>query len=213
MKDHPAMKHAPLSPLLLAGALFATNSLAQEAAPPAAEATEAAAPATDAVEATVEAATEATVEATAEATTEATAEASAEAATTEPAPAASAAPAGELNATVQAAIGAPEAGKAQVVFFRPSKFVGGAVKFKVREGEVELGKLGSGRYFVANLEPGAHVFTVHSEAKDVTNVELEAGETYFMAGSISMGVMVGRPNLAPSDAAAFEAALKKLKKG
>jgi hypothetical protein len=202
------MKHATLSPLLLAGALFAGNAFAQEAAPPAAEATETAAPASDAVEATTATTTEATAEATAEATPEATAEA-----TAAPAPAAAPAAAGVLNPDVQAAIGAPEPGKAQVVFFRPSKFVGGAVKFKVREGEVELGKLGSGRYFVANLEPGAHVFTVHSESKDVTNVELEAGETYFIAGSISMGVMVGRPNLAPSDAAAFEAVMKKLKKG
>jgi len=112
---------------------------------------------------------------------------------------------------VAAAVGAPEAGKARVVFFRPSKFAGGAVKFKVREGEAELGQLSSGRYFVKDLEPGAHVFTVHSEAKDVTNVELEAGQTYFFAGSISMGVMVGHPNLSPSDAAAFEAALKKMK--
>jgi hypothetical protein len=34
---------------------------------------------------------------------------------------------------------APAEGKAQVVFFRPKKFVGGAVGFIVREGETELG--------------------------------------------------------------------------
>ena len=201
------MKSTTLSPLLLAGVLLASPAFAQEAAPPAAEASEAAeAPA---------------AEATAEATVEATAEAAAPAADAqvEAAPAAAvdapvteATSSGAFTPAVQAAIGAPEAGKAQVVFFRPSKFTGGAIKFKVREGEAELGQLGSGRYFVRNIVPGAHAFTVHSEAKDVTTVELEAGETYFIAGSISMGVMVGRPNLAPSDATAFEAALKKMKK-
>ena len=208
------MKQSTLSPLLLAGALFAGTAFAQDAAPPAAE-TEAA----KAVEATPEAAAAPANEAT-----DAAAAPAAEAApATDAAPAAEAAPAadaapapatsisGSMSATVAAAVGAPTAGKARVVFFRPSKFTGGAVKFKVREGEAELGQLANGRWFVRDIEPGEHAFTVHSEAKDVTNVELEAGETYFFAGSISMGMMVGRPNLAPSDAAAFEAVMKKMK--
>ena len=90
-----------------------------------------------------------------------------------------------------------------MVFFRESKFVGAMVGFKVREGEQELGKLSNGTYFVAQVPAGAHAFTVHSEAKDVLNLEVERGQTYYVQGSISMGVMVGRPNLAPSDAATF----------
>ena len=46
-------------------------------------------------------------------------------------------------------------------------------------------------------EPGAHAYTVHSEAKDVLNLEVEAGETYFVSGGVSMGVLAGRPNLSP----------------
>lgn len=98
-----------------------------------------------------------------------------------------------------------------VVFFRESRFAGAAVSFKVREGETELGKLSSGTYFIAQLAPGAHEFTVHSEAKDVLNLEVEAGETYYIQGSISMGFMVGRPNLAPSDEATFNSMKAKLK--
>jgi hypothetical protein len=186
------MKQATLSPLLLAGALCASNAFAQEAAAPPAEAekTTEAAPATDAASADAAAAPAAQAE-TAAPVVQATASA--------------------LSPAVQTVVGAPAAGKARVVFFRPSKFAGGAVKFKVREGETELGQLASGRWFVRDMEPGEHAFTVHSEAKDVTNAELEAGQTYFFNGSISMGVMVGHPNLSPSDAAAFEAALKKMK--
>jgi len=97
----------------------------------------------------------------------------------------------------------PSGDMGTVVFFRESKFAGAAVSFKVREGERELGKLSSGTYFTMQLPTGAHAFTVHSEAKDVLNIEIERGETYYVRGSISMGLLMGRPNLAPSDAATF----------
>ncbi|WP_363796437.1 DUF2846 domain-containing protein [Lysobacter firmicutimachus] len=132
--------------------------------------------------------------------------AAAPAAASAPAPIAYAAP------TVSSGrIAPPPAGKGQVVFFRPSNFVGGMIGFKVREGKTELGKLRSGKYFVAAVEPGAHEYVVHSEAKDVLNLEVEAGETYYVQGSITMGLLVGRPNLSPSDRAAFEAVADKLK--
>jgi hypothetical protein len=108
-------------------------------------------------------------------------------------------------------ISAPPEGMGQIVFFRESKFVGAAIGYKVREGETELGKLRNGTYFVHVATPGAHAYTVHSEAKDVLNLEVEAGETYFVAGGISMGVLAGRPNLSPSDQAAYTAIAAKLK--
>ncbi|MFD0740022.1 DUF2846 domain-containing protein [Lysobacter koreensis] len=108
-------------------------------------------------------------------------------------------------------IGAAPEGKGQIVFFRPSKFTGAAIGFKVREGKTELGKLRNGKYFVAQVEPGAHEYTVHSEAKDVLNLEVEAGETYYVQGTITMGFMAGRPNLSPSDQATFDGMSDKLK--
>lgn len=131
----------------------------------------------------------------------------------EPAPAA-ASPASEAATTVAPATGPGiEASKdmGTVVFFRESNFAGAAVSFKVREGATELGKLSNGSYFVAKLPPGVHEFTVHSEAKDVLNLEVEAGEIYYLQGSISMGLLVGRPNLAPSDEATFNSMRSKLK--
>lgn len=108
-------------------------------------------------------------------------------------------------------IGAAPEGKGQIVFFRPSRFAGGAIGFKVREGTTELGKLRSGRYFVAAIEPGIHEYVVHSEAKDVLTMEVEAGETYYVQGTITMGIMAGRPNLSPSDQATFDGMANKLK--
>ncbi|MGH8050339.1 MAG: DUF2846 domain-containing protein [Arenimonas sp.] len=136
--------------------------------------------------------------------------------TTDAAPQAVAAPAvdtatSQIPEDVLNVVGKPETGKALIVFFRANRFAGAAVSFKVREGEVELGKLKSGSYILAQVEPGKHTYTVHSEAKDVTNIEAEEGETYFIAGTISMGLMVGRPNLTPSDAAKFQSEMKKMK--
>lgn len=122
-----------------------------------------------------------------------------------------AAPAAAAPAAANSKVGAPQDGKALVVFFRPSKFTGAAIGFKVREGETELGKLRNGKYFVANVEPGTHQYTVHSEAKDVLTMEVEAGETYYVQGTITMGFMAGRPNLSPSDQATFDGMADKLK--
>jgi hypothetical protein len=153
---------------------------------------------------------EATAPAAAPAPAEPAAAAPAESAA--PAPAAeSAAPAAPVAGGVVAPgeIGQPPAGYGQIVFFRPSKFVGMAVGFKVREAGEELGLMKNGSYFVIAATPGRHEYEVYSEAKDILPVEV--GEVYYVSGSLSMGVMVGRPNLTPSDAAAFEAVRAKLK--
>jgi hypothetical protein len=122
-----------------------------------------------------------------------------------------AAPATKAAVSPPASAAAPSGDKGTVVFFREKKFAGAAVSFKVREGEQELGKLSSGTYFTAAVPAGPHAFTVHSEAKDVLNLEVESGETYYVQGSVSMGLMVGRPNLAPSSEAAFNGMKEKLK--
>ncbi len=106
---------------------------------------------------------------------------------------------------------AGDEGHASVVFFRPKKMMGAAIGYKVREGEVELGKLRNGTYFVLKVAPGRHQYTVHSEAKDVLTLEAEAGETYYVMGSLGMGIVAGRPNLSPSDQATFESMKDKLK--
>ena len=115
------------------------------------------------------------------------------------------------SAPANGAIGAPPEGRGQIVFFRDKKFTGAAIRYKVREGATELGKLSNGSYFVHVAEPGAHEYTVHSEAKDILNLEVEAGETYYVIGGITMGFLAGRPNLSPSDQAAFDGMKAKLK--
>lgn len=170
-------------------ALIAAPVSAQDAAPAAAEAAEA------------------TPETTAEAASEAAAPA-------EPADEAAAAASPAAPEKMAGMFDPPPADKGQIVFYRPGG-AGGMVGCMVREGEGEaekaLSKLTGNRYFVHVAEPGAHEYWVKSEATDKLNLEIEPGETYFVKCKISMGIMVGRPNLSPSDLPEFQKYQAKLK--
>ena len=135
-------------------------------------------------------------------------------AATDSAPAAPATEATEpesSSATAPAGSATVDSGTGTVIFFRPSKFVGAAVGFKVRENGQELGKLRNGKYFVLQAPAGVHQYEVHSETKDVLTLEVEAGQTYYVQGVLGVGIVAGRPNLTPSDAATFEGMKAKLK--
>jgi Protein of unknown function (DUF2846) len=103
-----------------------------------------------------------------------------------------------------AVISAPEAGKGQIVFFRTGGLVGAAISCNVRENDALIGGLSGGKYFVVQAEPGKHVYTTKSEAKDILNMEIESGETYYVRCTIGAGIAAGRPNLSPVDKALFD---------
>jgi hypothetical protein len=107
------------------------------------------------------------------------------------------------------AIPAPPAGKGQIVFFRPGG-MGFALGCSVNENGQKISSLGAGKYFVLVTEPGKHEYTVKSEAKDALTLEVEADETQYAKCRIKMGIMVGRPDLAPATEAEFRES-KKLK--
>jgi hypothetical protein len=99
----------------------------------------------------------------------------------------------------------PPAGQGQIVFWRPGSIAGATLGCGVNLGTERISALGRGKYFLLNLEPGAYEFNAKSEAKDTLNLEVESGEVYFVKCTIRMGIMVGRPNLAPSNLAEFAA--------
>lgn len=126
------------------------------------------------------------------------------------APAPVAAPVAAAPAVAQLnPIDAPPPGMGQVVFYRPSRLVGMALSFSVRDGNKGVGKLTNGTYFVLPVEPGIKEYNISSEARDTLRLEVDEGETYYVVQSIAMGVWAGRPNLTPSSEDAFQA--KKLK--
>lgn len=131
--------------------------------------------------------------------------------TTEPTtPAAEQAPAETSDAApLPSMISAPPEGKGQIVFFRPNRFVGAALSFTVRENDVALGRLPNARYFVHVAEPGIHEYEIGRN--DTMRIEIEPGTTYFVMQNTTMGVVAGRAVLTPSDQAAFEAAVGRMR--
>ncbi|WP_395645119.1 DUF2846 domain-containing protein [Terricaulis sp.] len=106
-------------------------------------------------------------------------------------------------------ISAPPEGKGQIVFFRPNRFVGAALSFTVRENDAALGRLPNARYFVHVAEPGIHEYEIGRN--DTMRIEIEPGATYFVMQNTTMGVVAGRAVLTPSDQAAFEAAVGRMR--
>jgi hypothetical protein len=143
--------------------------------------------------------------------TEPTAQATEQPATTEETPAEAAqeqAPAVEAP-PLPGGLTPPPEGKGQIVFFRPNRFTGGALTFTVRENEVPLGRLSSGRYFVHAADAGIHEYEVGNN--DTMRMEIEPGETYFVVNNIQMGIVAGRAVLAPSTPSEFSAALPRMR--
>jgi len=108
------------------------------------------------------------------------------------------------------AIAAPPEGKGQIVFFRRGG-IGPLISCAVSENGARVSRLPPGKYFVLVSTPGAHSYTVSSEAKDTLNLEVEAGETQYAKCNIRMGIVAGRPNLAPSTKEEFDKGAGKLK--
>ncbi len=126
-------------------------------------------------------------------------------------PAAETAPAAEATPAqaLPSGISAPPEGKGQIVFFRPSRFVGAALSFTVRENGADLGRLPNGRYFVHVAEPGIHEYEIGRN--DTIRMEIEPGTTYYAIQSTQMGIVAGRAVLSPSDQAAFEQAAGRMR--
>lgn len=102
-----------------------------------------------------------------------------------------------------AAVPAPAPGMGQVVFYR-SSMMGALISCRVHENGEVVNKLPPGKYFIHQTTPGAHEYSVKSEAKDTIRVEVEEGETQYVRCAIGMGIGVGRPNLSPQSRADFD---------
>jgi hypothetical protein len=98
-----------------------------------------------------------------------------------------------------------------LVFFRERSTRGIIVVYKVREGKNVLGRLSSGTWFKVEVPVGRHVYRVHSEASNDLAIEVEPGATHYIIGGVSLGFLIGQPNLAASNRYTFEHLLPTLK--
>lgn len=112
-------------------------------------------------------------------------------------------------------LGAPQPGKAMVVFYRPGSLMGVAMGCTVREGQdaakVEIARLGSGKYWVHAAEPGKHDYRTEGERSDLVTLNVEPGQTYFVKCVIGVGIAAGSARIETADAADFAKKAKGLK--
>jgi hypothetical protein len=85
--------------------------------------------------------------------------------------------------------------KATVYIYRVPGFAGGAISYTVSANGVEVSKLPSGGYFVYYAKPGETEISAHTEAKTSVTLDTKAGESYYVKGTVGMGVFVGHPHL------------------
>jgi hypothetical protein len=105
----------------------------------------------------------------------------------------------------------PPAGKGQIVFYRKPLFSLVSFNWIVRDGKSEICLMEAGTYCVADVDPGTHTYEVHSESKNDLTLEIDSGETYYVIGGISMGIIVNHPTIAPAQKAQFDALSARLK--
>lgn len=105
----------------------------------------------------------------------------------------------------------PPAGKGEVVFYRKPLFSLVPFNWIAREGKTEICEMEAGTYCIAIVDPGTHTYEVHSEAKNDLTIEVDDGETYYILGGISMGLVVNHPNISPAQKIDFDALSYKLK--
>lgn len=98
----------------------------------------------------------------------------------------------------EAAAQAP-AGKGLVYIYRPGKFMGGGVVFDVHAGPKAdnhpVVELASGGYFPYYAEPGELELWSKTESTSSVTLDVKAGQTAYVRGSIGVGFFVGRPSL------------------
>ena len=89
---------------------------------------------------------------------------------------------------------AASAQTATVYIYRYKQFVGSALAPSVYCDDVELARADNGRYFTASIDAGKHSFRSNDRQSGV-DMDLKAGQSYFIRVEIAAGVMKGHGRL------------------
>jgi hypothetical protein len=89
---------------------------------------------------------------------------------------------------------AAQSDRATVYIYRPGSF-GAAVRPNVNANGVPLAEMQAQGYFVYHAAPGELELTAKTEASSSVTLDIKAGQTYYVKGSVGMGFFVGHPHL------------------
>ena len=85
--------------------------------------------------------------------------------------------------------------KGLVYIYRPSSFIGGGVSYDVKVGETAVTTLYNGGYYPYLSSTGEVEFWAKTESKSSVTLDVRAGQTYYIKGTVGVGIFVGRPHL------------------
>ena len=89
----------------------------------------------------------------------------------------------------------PDETSGVVYFVRDSAFGGAGISYFIFEDTTKIGLLKSGTYFIHKTTPGKHTYYAETEARSSVTLDVEAGKTYYVEGSVGLGFLAGRPQL------------------
>jgi hypothetical protein len=96
----------------------------------------------------------------------------------------------------------PNQENGRIYVYRTSAFTGGGINFPVNlTGASTQGVCKAGGYFYFDLKPGKHILWAKSDITSSSKclVEVMPGETYYVEGSVGIGLLVGRAQISLAD--------------
>lgn len=103
---------------------------------------------------------------------------------------------GPKFAEVEASIPTLRAGEGRVYFYRDVSGVGAAVKPDIRLNGQVVGSVAPGGFFFVDRPAGTYTASSSTETDTSVQFQLADGQSAYLQFSITMGLMVGRPQLA-----------------
>lgn len=103
-----------------------------------------------------------------------------------------------VNVAKQKAFPRPKPGHGMVYVYREKVFQGWLTSQNIWENESSPRKIGAvknGSYFAASLPPGRRTIFVNGEVRSAVQLDVKAGETYYLMCNINMGWWTARPKL------------------
>lgn len=92
-------------------------------------------------------------------------------------------------------IPAAKSGQGLIVFYRPRRAKGAAIRFEINNNGRQLGNLSNGGIIFQAVAPGQHSFAVSSPSvggQDLITLSVAAGQTVFVQSEIRFGWPAGR---------------------
>ena len=99
------------------------------------------------------------------------------------------------HVAIAAEVPSPRPNEGLVVFYRPRRPTGAAIRFQITSNGTQLGNLANGALLTHRVKPGQHSFQVATPSVDGTDnvtVNVKSGQTIFVRGDIRLGWPAGR---------------------